>query len=103
MDHLPGLILAFTGLAIFAAVAWYIIGKIRRSGRGSTSLSSEELLAQFTQMYDDGELSKEEFRAIKLFLVSNISTSVDLAKEEKTTEADDRDARLQELLRAERR
>lgn len=103
MDHLPGLILAFTGLAIFAAVAWYIIGKIRRSARGSASLSSEELLAQFTQMYDDGELSKEEFRAIKLFLVSNISSSVDLAKEEKTADVDDREARLQELLRAERR
>jgi hypothetical protein len=103
MDHLPGLILAFTGLAIFAAIAWYILGKIRRSGRGSRALSSEELLAQFSQMYDDGELTKEEFRAIKLFLVSDIATASELSKDEKSPEEDSRDARLQELLRSERR
>ena len=101
MDHLPGLILAFTGLAIFAAIAWYILGKIRRAGRGEKGMSSEELLAQFTQMYDEGELSKAEFRAIKRFLVANISVNLD--KEEKISDDDDRDAKLQELLRAERR
>ena len=103
MEHLPGLILAFTGLAIFAALAWYILGKIRRSGRDVKTASSEELLAQFTQMYDDGELSKEEFRLIKLYLVSNISAAADLSKEEKTPEEDAREAHLQELLRSERR
>ena len=103
MDHLPGLILAFTGLAIFAAIAWYILGKIRRSGRDVKTTSSEELLARFTQMYDDGELTREEFRSIKMYLVSNISAFSDAPKEEKNPEESSREARLQELLRAERR
>lgn len=103
MDHLPGLILAFTGLAIFVAVSWYVIGKIRQAGNKTKTPSAEELLARFGRMYDEGELSREEYRAIKMTFASTLSASRETPIEDKSDEDRARDARLQELLRSERR
>lgn len=102
MEHLPGLILAFTGLGIFVAVSWYIIGKIRNMGGKDKAPSSQELLARFSRMYDEGELSKEEYRAIKLTFAASfheLEREADRQSDEDRTKA----ARLQELLRSERR
>lgn len=105
MDHLPGLILAFTGLAIFAAVSWYVIGKLRQAGARTQAPSAQELLARFGKMYDEGELSKEEYRAIKLTFASTLSAPRETSDGDKdaSDEERSRDARLQELLRSERR
>ncbi|MGI6401924.1 MAG: hypothetical protein ACOX0A_07430 [Thermoguttaceae bacterium] len=103
MDHLPELILALMALAIFIAVAWYIIGKIRKAGNEIKSPSAQELLARFGQMYDAGELSTEEFRAIKLTFASTFAESSSSSDSDKDTEQARREARLRELLHSERR
>lgn len=105
MEHLPGLILGLTALAIFFVVAFYITRKLKEAGNMSPSPSAKEMLARFSKMYDDGELSKEEFRAIRsLFTDAIMSQPTGSASSNEPADAEkEREARLKELLRSERR
>ncbi len=106
MEHLPGLILGFTALAIFVAVAWYIVCKIRSAGASTSTPSAQEMLLRFTKMYDDGELSKEEFRAIRTLFAASLKaqpTSSASSSDQRSDEEKARESRLEELLRSERR
>ena len=87
MDRLPGLILCFTGLAIFGAVAWYILGKIRHGGKTEASITANEQLSLFGSMYEQGELTKEEYRAIKSALAETISLEAERLSAAKDDEA----------------
>lgn len=98
MDRLPGLILGFTGLAIFVAVAWYILGNIRRGGKTEASITANEQLSLFGSMYEQGELTKEEYRAIKAALAETISLESERINAAKEDEAASRAAKLEELL-----
>lgn len=98
MDHLPGLILGFAGLAIFIAVAWYILGKVRRGGKTEASITANEQLSLFGSMYEQGELTKEEYRAIKSALAETISLEAERIAAAKEDEAASRAAKLEELL-----
>lgn len=98
MDRLPDLILCFTGLAIFGAVAWYILGKIRHGGKTEASITANEQLSLFGSMYEQGELTKEEYRAIKSALAETISLEAERLSAAKDDEAASRAAKLEELL-----
>lgn len=98
MEHLPGLILGFAGLAILIAVAWYTLGKIRRGGKTEASITANEQLSLFGRIYEQGELTKEEYRAIKSALAETISLEAERIAAAKEDEAASRAAKLEELL-----
>lgn len=53
-----------SGLAALVGVGIYVIGNVRPQGK-PTRDSGGELLSDFREMYEQGELTAEEFRAIK--------------------------------------
>ena len=99
MERIPGLILAFTMLAILIAVAVYIIMKIRDAGKNTKTTGAQERLSLFGRLYDEGELTKEEFRAIRSSLTDAISEELEqLRAERENADRVDSDRKLQELL-----
>ncbi|MDO5580679.1 MAG: hypothetical protein Q4G69_06060 [Planctomycetia bacterium] len=52
-------------LAILIAVGLYIILNLRKRIFTPERISSDTLLVQFRQMYEDGELTLDEYRTIK--------------------------------------
>jgi hypothetical protein len=65
------LVLSLVVLAIFVAVAWYVIGKIRPKPIQKEHITSE-WLSKCREMNSKGGLSDEEFRTIKTTLTSQL-------------------------------
>lgn len=57
-------VLWMSGLAALVVAGVYVIGSVRPQGKPARD-SAGELLTEFREMYDQGELTAEEFRAIK--------------------------------------
>ena len=99
MERLTGLIEGMTILSILIAVAWYIILKLRKpaSLRGP---SPRELLTRYTEMYESGEISREEFVAIRSIFTAELSetSTRDLEAIQRETERRERQARLAQLM-----
>ena len=101
LDHVVSLILGLTILAVLAAVAWYILSKLRNA-RGGDAPNAQELLERFGKLYEDGEISREEYRAIRtIFADSLLESSRATSKE--SDDAKERNEQLETLLRSERR
>ena len=58
------LVLWGAGLAALVAVGVYVVGKVRPADQPERQ-SASELLSEFREMYEQGELTDEEFRTIK--------------------------------------
>ncbi len=101
-DSAPGLILAFVGLGIFIAIAVYVLSKIR-AGQKSEEVSPSEMLRAFSDMYESGDLSLEEYRSIKHYLAASLSTSVSSREKSANKKGSDREMELERLLRGEKR
>ncbi len=65
------LILWIAGLAMLAAVAVYVIGKVRDTP-AQHELTASELMSKFRESHSRGELSDEEFRTIKTALETRL-------------------------------
>ena len=62
-------------LAVLIAVGYYLIGRIRGLMR-STQGTSSDLMTDFREIYSQGELSDEEYRAIKGTLAGRLQREV---------------------------
>ncbi len=58
-------------LAVLAAIAFYVIGKIRAESVQQEPGASE-LLSKFRDLHSEGDLSETEFRTIKTTLVARL-------------------------------
>lgn len=100
MEHLAGLIVATAILATLVAIGWYVVMKLRR-GLTDKGPDAREMFLRYNQMYENGEITREEFVAIRsIFTGSWMSES----RVEKTSSSDlgtASDAQLEQLLRAE--
>ncbi len=99
LDSLVGLIIGTVALAIFVAVAWYVLSKLRNA-KETVQPTAEELLASFGSLRDENVMSKEEFNAVKRALAAMLATKPEFRE---NNDARDRDATLETLLRSERR
>lgn len=57
-------VLVLAAFAALLAVGVYLVGKVRPTGTPA-ALSASELLANFRELYEQGELTDAEFRTIK--------------------------------------
>lgn len=107
MERVEGLIVGLTVLAIFIAAAIYVLSKIRKSRTQNDAPSAQDMLNQFGELYDSGELTKEEFRAVKRTLAVAITAEIDQKKRaqkddgdpNETPEEREKRRRLERLLR----
>lgn len=106
LDNIVSLILGVSGLGVSIAVAVYVLGKIKTS-QPSSPPSVHELMAQFRDLYESGEISPSEFRAIREQFAESLleyASSRDASKETaETLEKASRASQLDALLRNERR
>jgi hypothetical protein len=63
------LLVALTG--VLAAVGVYVIGKVRADVKAPEA-SASQLLTNFQELHERGELSDEEFRTIKAMLAERL-------------------------------
>lgn len=66
-------------LAALIALGYYLIGRIRAMMR-STQGTSSDLMTDFREIYSQGELSDEEYRAIRGTLAGRLQSEVRSAK-----------------------
>lgn len=57
-------VLWLAGLAVLVAAGVYLVGRVRPDQQPAAQ-SASELLSEFRELYEQGELSDEEFRTIK--------------------------------------
>jgi 5-bromo-4-chloroindolyl phosphate hydrolysis protein len=69
------IILGLAGLAISSVVGFYIIAKVRNEWIESTSDTSD-LLTNFRELKESGELSDKEYRTIKGMLAEKFSREI---------------------------
>lgn len=104
-DAVVGLLAALSGLGIFIAVAVYVLSKLRR-GPVERAPSAQNDLVKFGALYESGELTKEEFSQIKRAFAAALDAEIEAKKAAAAASnggADERRARLNSLLRNERR
>lgn len=65
-NRLESLLILGTVCAILLVCGIFVILHIRKTLLAPDTTTNDEQLLQFSQMYDEGELSKEEYRLIKL-------------------------------------
>jgi len=99
LDNLVGLIIGIVALAIFVAVAWYVLSKLRNA-KETAKPTAEDLLARFGSLRDEDVMSKEEFNAVKRALASTLTSKPEFRE---NNDAKNRAATLEALLRAEGR
>ncbi|MCF0234797.1 MAG: hypothetical protein HUK22_07465 [Thermoguttaceae bacterium] len=103
MDHIEGLIVGITILAILVAVAVYVILKLRAGMRANVPAeSAQEMLTKFNDLRDRGVITPEEYKAIRRNFTAQIvgsTPSFDPAMDDE--EAAERAAQLERLLRGE--
>jgi hypothetical protein len=66
------LVFGFAGLAVLAAVGFYFIAKVRRDMTDRATRTSD-LITNFQQLRDSGELSDTEYRTIKGMLAEKFT------------------------------
>ena len=66
------IILGLTGIAVVVAVGVYVIAKVRSEWIENKPETSE-LITNFRQLRDSGELSDKEYRTIKGMLADKLS------------------------------
>ena len=67
------LIMAVAAFLIFITVFYYIFHRLREESKEDAFMGPHALLTQFRDMKDEGELSPEEYRNIKLLLADKIA------------------------------
>ncbi len=109
------MILALTILGVIVAIAAYVLSKLR-AGRKDDELDPSRMMSQYSDLYRNGEISLEEYNAIKQRLAATLAAQLEARAEQEAaknergkgklgagagTAAFDRSAELERLLRAE--
>jgi hypothetical protein len=74
-DPIANLVIWLTLAAIGVAVAFYLLGKIRRQ-TAQQELSANELISEFRNLHSRGVLSDAEFRTIKTRLADRLQDEI---------------------------
>ncbi len=107
-DSIPSLIIACVALGIFVAIACYISLKLRDGQKPEEEANPSELMSQFGELYRKGELTKEEYGAIRLRLAAKLAAMPPREPREKGRKGrsgrgretqQEREAELERLLR----
>lgn len=61
------LVIGVTILAVLSVVGWYVVAKFRDS-TGDDGLSASELLSNFREIHQQGDIDESEYRKIKTAL-----------------------------------
>gem|GEM_PF-3915998 len=77
------LVLQVGAAVVFSYFAYYILGRIRQ-GKYDEGASLQEMLRQFREARDEGELSEEEYQWVCKELSEKIIAEVDREKQEKS-------------------
>ena len=65
-------VMAIAGLVLFIITSMYIFRRLKEDAREEPYLGPNAILSKFRDMRDNGALSEEEFRKIKLILAEKI-------------------------------
>lgn len=76
------IVIGLAGLAIFSAIGVYVIAKVRNEWIESTPDTSE-LLTNFRELKETGELSDKEYRTIKGMLAEKFSRELNDSGEQR--------------------
>lgn len=66
-------IMAIAGFILFFGVASYVFRRLRASSKEEPFLGPHAILSKFRELRDNGALSEEEFRKIKLLMADKIA------------------------------
>ncbi len=70
-DPVARIVLYFAVGAALVLIGIYVVGLVR-GGAGEKQATAQEILADFRDMHDQGDLSDDEFRNIKLKLAGQL-------------------------------
>ncbi|MDO5552406.1 MAG: hypothetical protein Q4G68_01470 [Planctomycetia bacterium] len=79
------LIVLGTIFVILLAIGIYFILGIRRKIKNPEKITADDLLLRFSQLYDAGLLTREEYRLVKMRLASKLGQFSDLQRAETTS------------------
>lgn len=69
------LVLLVALLAVLVVIAIYLIGKVRDEAK-QARMPSSEILSNFEQLHESGQLSDQEFRSIRAMLHERMQTEI---------------------------
>ncbi|MDO5566166.1 MAG: hypothetical protein Q4G59_05870 [Planctomycetia bacterium] len=81
---LESTLIACTIFAILLAIGIYLILYIRKSVKSDGKITNDELLLRFSKLYDEGKITKEEYRQIKLQFAQKLKEEQILASQQQT-------------------
>ena len=70
-----------TVLLVLLMVGYYLVTSFRNRS-GEDSLTANEMLTNFREMHDEGEISKDEFRTIKTVLGAKLNNELSSSGDE---------------------
>lgn len=102
IEDISGVILLICALAILIAIMFYILKKLRNPPKEAAE-TKDTILIRFRKMYENGELTKEEFKSIKEILSHDLTgmattDSLNTKAQKKSKEEEDREEVLRKLL-----
>jgi hypothetical protein len=69
------IVIGLSGLAVIIVIAIYVVGKVRAEWLGNDS-HTNEILTNFRELKESGELSDAEYRTIKGMLAAKLSNEL---------------------------
>jgi hypothetical protein len=69
------IVIGFAGLAAIIVVAIYVVGKVRAEWLGNDS-QTNEILTNFRELKESGQLSDAEYRTIKGMLAAKLTAEL---------------------------
>ncbi len=81
---LESILVLCTIFAILLAIGIYLILYIRKSTKNDGKITNDELLLRFSKLYDEGKLTKEEYRQIKLQFAQKLKEEQIVASRQQT-------------------
>jgi hypothetical protein len=81
----PGLLLI--GTLLFAALVIYLVDRWRKRAAARAAASSGDQLSQFRSLYEQGEMSREEFESVRALLTGQLRREMNVPPPAATTPA----------------
>jgi hypothetical protein len=72
-------VILLTVLAVLSAIGWYVVSRYRDQIKDEETVS--DLMSEFGEMHDRGDLSSAEYRTIKSMLAEKLRDELDDAAE----------------------
>lgn len=75
-------VMTIAGLVIFIATSTYIFRRLKEASKEEPFLGPHAILSKFRDLRDEGAISEEEFRKIKLLMADKIAGEDNNASQE---------------------